>query len=388
MESKQSVYRFIKITHEYDKEKKYYNKINDNLYTYLKTLPYKRTSYPKDKAIAYDDVYFVFEKLTSENKHFWKKFCENQQTNTRRLGVQTDHGIISTNDGTSSFLISLNMLGCSVRNNFSIWIAYVVRNVENFERDNIVGNNIEMVFSVFASDESPITTHMGIFRNYKYYKSNRHHHIGLSLKLHEFAGYMSKIIYPNVEYMVTNPAGKMQELMRKTFTYGQIWIGSNTEREKSKNEIKNIEDDELLLNSFADKKDELTIDDLKKFKSIGDSYTLDNINETYEEMKDRDKNFLFNEVKSEIDDEKEYIEDKKEDKSKQFFPESGTIPLNNEGDTWSIITHNGEEKTFKIPRWFDDKKINFSVCKHDHVLNHLLTVIISIPVLVNLWKKQ
>lgn len=317
------------------------------MYTYSKTLPYKRTSYPKDKAIAHDNVYFVFEKLTSKNKHFWEEFCKDQRKNAG--SVRTDTGTISIDGGIDAFLISLNMLECSANNNFSIWIAYVVRNVENFERDNLTGNKIEMVFSVFASDESPITTHMGIFRNYRYYISSRRPHIRLSLKLHEFAGYMSKIIYPNVEYMVTNPMKKMQELMRKTFSQGEIWVGSNIEREKLKNEIKNIEDDETLINSFADKKDELTINDLKKFKSI-DNDIINDINKTYEEMKNKDKNFLFNEVKSAIHDEKEYLEYKKENKSNQFFPESGTVPLNNEGDTWSIITHNGEEKTFKIPR--------------------------------------
>jgi hypothetical protein len=51
-------------------------------------------------------------------------------------------------------------------------------------------DRIEMVVSVFGSTKYPITTHMGIFRTYKYWSSVNKPCADLAIALHSFAAYM------------------------------------------------------------------------------------------------------------------------------------------------------------------------------------------------------
>lgn len=78
---------------------------------------------------------------------------------------------------------------------------------------------------------SPVTTHMGIFKNC--YLSIRKN---LSIVLHSFSSYASTLIYPDINkiYMITNPTPIMTKIIFDEFNkvdkLSSIWIGDKKQR--------------------------------------------------------------------------------------------------------------------------------------------------------------
>lgn len=308
-------------------------KVDEDMYVGVKRLPYKEETYGQDQRagktplIGYDSVYFVFERLTDKNYEFWRSFAEDQDIYTRRVRVTSEKGTsVFIKDGIGSFQTSLGMQ--SGRGKYSIWIAYVTRKdprvmrsltpveyrddipwdqkkwpAEKYKeyqayekkrkayyeaeyRFGVKNDDIEMTFTVFADINSPITTHMGIFRNYKYFRSSTKPHLNLAMELHGFAGFASKLAYPDIAYMVTNPIDKMQELMRNKLRVGEeIWLGCAKQRAKRLKDMRALEHDQDLLElcKYTHRINEL---DLEKFQSIG-SFAKNIIKEEFNSLAQR-----------------------------------------------------------------------------------------------------
>lgn len=271
-----------------------YNKINDTTYVMAKEMTYKEASYPRDKKTGIDTVIFVFEKLTDDNYLKWQYFASNHRNNTSRMGAVGDNKFVTVVDGISSFNTSLELfITCSDK--YDIWIAYAVKGISklNDEHDmmTIKHDNIEMAESVFADNESYVTTHMGIFRNYIHFVASSNPHIGLSLMLHSFAAFMSKVIYPNVQYMITNPAFKMKEIMMANFQKGEIWIGATKERLQKHKFIENNNHNKHILEQYKNKKNELTADNYKHLFKLY-AHVVDRLNNEYDETKTKSEQFI------------------------------------------------------------------------------------------------
>ena len=263
-----------------------YEQINENKYIGIKKLPYKENTYLKDKKIGYDNVFFIFEKLTTINYSFWDSFQKTQREDTQRSGVRDDKGhTVAFSDGITSFRISLDIFHSQqntrgLHEPYLIWIAYTSRKdprvidhmdnlynelekceeikIGNFTHNSdfqhkhtdirrkysIEENDIEMAFTVFVNKISPISSHVGIFRNYKYFNSKFNPHINLAKELHGFAAHITTIIYRNILYMVTLPADIMQGIMRPL---KGIVIGSDNDRMKRKKIISEYEHDLSLF---------------------------------------------------------------------------------------------------------------------------------------------
>jgi hypothetical protein len=186
------------------------------------------------------EVIFILELLTLENIEFFVEY-QNYQRSISRL---------SKKDGFNSFDATLNMF--NKNNNYDIWIGYIY-NEDNL--DNIINNNInprliEMSTSVFASKNSPITTHMGISRNFEYVDNNKEHHKNISHLLHGFIAKVINQIYKTVKYMITNPVHAMRDILFNKLNYLAeehsikieeiINIGDDNKRFLEKIQLKNI----------------------------------------------------------------------------------------------------------------------------------------------------
>ena len=177
------------------------------------------------------DAYFVFEQLTDINVNFWDIFGKTQQCREAIDGVIAfKHTIM---------MYFRNKMRERLRSETcenQIWIAYVSR-IEPDNTNRVVGSlddHIEMIFTVFISHNTPITSHVGIFRTCEYIRPSKKALIfpKLSLYLHAFAGAMSKKINPKVLFMVTKPMPRMSQILVDAFEAGsEIILGSQRERE-------------------------------------------------------------------------------------------------------------------------------------------------------------
>jgi hypothetical protein len=208
------------------------------------------------------DVYFVFEKLTEDNLGFWTAFADNQIELSGPSGtVRSETGETKTtiSDGTKALKESL---GIYSEREYDTWIAYVGRGDRGAPRtktdadipstdardgrfDAVAEGNefdqIEMLVSVFGSTKYPITTHMGIFRTYKYWSSVNKPCADLAKELHAFAAFMSRDRYPHALYMVTKPASVMLDILKQKMPDGTFVVGSPFERDKYKGIPKKVE---------------------------------------------------------------------------------------------------------------------------------------------------
>jgi hypothetical protein len=258
--------------------------INENKLMSSKSVQFKyKESYDEDIQYTFgrNTVFFFLEKLTEENFSFWESFAENQKKN------------LESKDGIGSFLETLKMFQNGQRD---IFIAFVSNSKET--NTTIYSNesniHIEMCFSVFANNSSPIVTHMGIFRSYLYLDPRLSPHINLSVELHAFSGTAINILFPNTKAVVTEPAYMMANILFQSFKESNsFWYGSQSDKNKHKNGL------QTFLRSVQKKYPEL----IKIFE--------DNID-----------------VPS---------------------------PLNDlDANTWSL-TLNGETTFFSIPHWFQEK---------------------------------
>lgn len=491
-------------------------KVDEDMYVGVKRLPYKEDKYGIDRRegrtpkIGYDRVYFVFERLTDRNYKFWESFVDDQDISTRRMGVASENGTkVLIREGIGSFQTSLGMQ--RDRGKYSIWIAYVTRKdprvmrsiapveyrddiswdrkkwpadkYEEYEAHEnkrrayreaeyefgIKNDDIEMIFTVFADVNSPITTHMGIFRNYKYFRSSTNPHLNLAMEMHGFAGFASKLAYPHVAYMVTNPANKMQELMRDQLRVGEeIWLGCAKQRAERLENIRELQHDQDLI-ELIKYTHRISESDLEKFRSIreyeknsikegfsslaqraqviidflaahtvqelndelklgwqtkvpglyhyfyGDS-TLADINATYEDavksleseevlkdriigatLRNRDV-YIYRSVLQKIDTNAEDLRKRRVGGSddafwitKNYLPEplSAMPPLDNrDSDNWFLSLSDGSRLPFERPEWFPYfNSKGHRKGGHTELLNHLTTVMVSIPALGEIWAR-
>jgi hypothetical protein len=197
-------------------------------------------------------MYFVFEKVTTNNIHYWTSYCENQELNTRRMGAYSDKGtqskFVTIVDGVSSFEIFLKMFN-NQESTFDMYVAYATSVIVDNTTKEVDDNKIEMSFGVFLSKNYPITSHIGIFRNYRFFKKEHQPHSNLSMHLHAFSALCSNLVYDKKLYMITKPADHMTQIMYKTMEnnnlLNSIWIGDNEEREGLN--IKNHQYNEELM---------------------------------------------------------------------------------------------------------------------------------------------
>lgn len=196
---------------------------NKDMYWTLKEVDFK--SYNSSNAGTVTDgkntVYFIAEKLSDKNIDFWKEYNSNQSVNTIRNGAHNNKGnAIHVNDGIASF--KTDLLLYSPYNTFDTWIGYAsselflgAKNYRNYD-------NIEMTVGLFISEKCPITSHMGISRNYKYFGAfnDVKIHGNLAMLLHSFLAKFSTTLYPDSQklYMITRPTYLMRDIFINAFT--------------------------------------------------------------------------------------------------------------------------------------------------------------------------
>lgn len=209
-------------------------------------------------------VWFNLVKLTNDNILYWTLYAKYQLLQERNC-----EGIGA---GASALLESLRLFHHSDSNNFDVWIAYAyystnpklqfIPEITKAENENFYSmieqkdikiqkgfNNIYMVLSLFISNESPITSHMGIFKSCKYYSDKSLYN--LSVYLHSFTAKVSQLIYPNKIYMVTRPTRLMRSILLKSlidysskhdiFLFLIVCSGDEEDRLNYIEEAKNVE---------------------------------------------------------------------------------------------------------------------------------------------------
>jgi hypothetical protein len=340
------------------------NNVDDQvLFRSNKVIKYVKNK--REKEIGEDTVYFYLEKITINNLNKWIKYVNDQKLQTERSGALDDRkgDYIPIIDGITSSLINLDLFNALRSNNENLYMAYTSRNKDfkslNLEKD------VEMSFGVFCSEQSPIVTHMGIFRNYKYFLMENEPHLNLSTELHAFVA-KCEIMMKGVPkmYICTRPANVMRDIFIKMLSPipNALYIGDNKERLEllelynktnlARSEINSISDLSIekvqnILNTLVDKK----------------TFSIDEEENIVENIKDKIKSNL----------------DKIIRKRKLFIPSNikELTPLNNFGEEWQIINPKTKDiiLSFKKPTWFQHRDLN----------NHLDMTMIDIPIMSNFF---
>jgi len=291
---------------------------NQSLFKSFKTLQYK----DENNSTKEDEVYFYLQKVNNQSYDYWYNFAKNQEINSSRLGAFDDrkNQYIPIIDGVSSFLTNLDLLYKINSNKESLYIAYVSRKDDidsNLSDSNYLNENVEMCFGVFCSEQSPIVTHMGIFRNYQYFLKRYNPHLNLATHLHSFAAKCESLMkgVPKM-YICTRPADQMKDIFIKLLSNipNAIYIGSNKER-------KELLDNFLIANSLKDKIDTIDTKDIIEINEIAKTiFNNKKFNEydSIQETINRDVNYYIKKTKKLIDFTNEEICDKTEDKYKRY----------------------------------------------------------------------
>jgi len=187
---------------------------------------YQKLTLPLQTKDGCSTVYFALEKLTKENKKFWSSYSNRGDgTNSNQRNIiskpSDENGIRRYYDAKAilenTFKTNLTLFD-QASGQYDVWVAYAAEKDPNIIRTDMQKiddiDSIEMTFGVFAKDGIPITSHMGISKSMAYstIKFNNSHK-SLSVPLHIFAMKSCKLIYPIVEYMVTNPSGTMLSIL-------------------------------------------------------------------------------------------------------------------------------------------------------------------------------
>jgi hypothetical protein len=179
-------------------------------------------AWKKTRTIAHGTsvVHFLCEPLTANNIDFWKAYLEDQTTASRpdggALNARGDN--LPNGDGLVGFGDSLDLFSAK-QTSYNMFVVYASRNA-SAEKDHRHTNptsfdGIEMSFVLFASPAHPVTTHMGILRNRKYfgYFDEFEIHGNLALQLHGFAARSVRHLYDAMHtHMVTQPTPLMCRL--------------------------------------------------------------------------------------------------------------------------------------------------------------------------------
>ena len=219
-------------------------KVSEGRYVGKKSAHYAHENLSNPK----HDLYFVFEKFGVND---WRQYNAYQTKGAR--AKENEHFLRGKKilDGISSFTKSLDLWGRLPYSSTEGWVAYVTTinplgdvpitftpgALRMFNKQLIRGkdtSDIEMTFTVFLNPESPITSHIGISRNFEYFRDDARAHKNLAMQLHAFAAQASNLLYGNKLYMVTKPVEKMKDIMAHALSGAEncLWIGDNKERKE------------------------------------------------------------------------------------------------------------------------------------------------------------
>ena len=198
---------------------------------------------------APDRVSFVFERVCRGTIAFWRKFADYQDNSTAR-GHELGQGVCAFRK-----TLALYEKGCGEK--YDVWVAYVTNAKPTTIADRAMlvpsqvsdegpqdETGIEMVVTVLVHRETPVTSHVGIFRTHPFweyyppktksvYGNVPFGHKGLSPLIHAFAAGAALYMYPHLRkngVMVTRPVPVMSAILRKAMRAGEITVGSPSER--------------------------------------------------------------------------------------------------------------------------------------------------------------
>jgi hypothetical protein len=292
------------------------------------------------------NVWFLFEKLTDKNIEFWKEYYADQELKTRRIGVNTtsetkkieDNKLFSEKYNINENILNTDEFKNAVANKNKNYIRGINNRLTDNEIDELFANYIslgkkqfkikdgigsfndslkwynnsfydtwicsantkkpdllnrsanfypyiEMVVSVLMNkpgDNIPISSHIGIFKNYLYFKEENNPHNNLSVYLHSFAAKASLIIYPYLCFMVTKPITEMLEILKK---HVPLYFGDMYDRNELKNKLIKYDEDKKYIQDNKDILNEKIYKSIKQLNYNAPDYIdLDNyINNFYYE---------------------------------------------------------------------------------------------------------
>ena len=266
-----------------------------------------------------------------------------------------------------------------------------------------------MTFVLFVKKGCPISTHIGIFKNYLLL--NRKKNVkNLSLYLHSYSCYVTSKLYPEVEYIITRPVPAMSYILYsnlKDKEEGSIFYGSQYERNimNQRNEyISNVERISKINDKIENILAECNWDDVitlvvnSPFLSFDTKEVLEKIQYIKENLNNVSENDIIeyiNIIKHYLHSlllNKSYYNLGKEEKSgPRFLPEDTTIPsVFDDSDrtepslyddtlkaNWKITRKNGEIVSFERPLWF---------YYHKHLDNHIPVFIGNVAVMSKLFE--
>ncbi len=128
-------------------------------------------------------------------------------------------------DGISNFK---KALANSSSNLSDVWVAYIslVSPQESISDDD-KNAAIEIAMTVLVKKGSPVSMHMGIFRNPSYLMSTKIQHARISPELHAFAAKVSQANYPALKYMITTPLASMANIFKGVLLENSFAEGMN-----------------------------------------------------------------------------------------------------------------------------------------------------------------
>jgi hypothetical protein len=305
----------------------------------------------KDKTKS--DVFFVIDKLNETNYRFWKDYVDMQTyLYGGQLGdINISDGIVAFQDSIDIFEKYKSMLP------YDIFVAFVcTSDIEN----EINNSDIEMFVTVLAKKDCPITTHMGIFRNGKYFKKEqlKNSHENLALYLHAFSAKAILEIYKEnpPTYMVTIPVKIMGEILKKNFP-NDLWNGSALNLKNYMLEIMQLEKFKKLLKNVET--NFISFDDIyNNYEKYNKEYNVSYIFLKNEKISKEE--FIMS-LKKEIETQESFIME--EDKQFYFPSIEGRpeTPLNDVKDTWIVTNYENLMIKFDKPEWFNRHKYLFAV---------------------------
>jgi hypothetical protein len=179
-------------------------------------------------------AFFVFERLCKATVSFWTRFVNNQLAATQRLGHEL-------RNGATAFKKTVDLYASGCVGKYDMWVAYVSDSSPSLaatRKDGAKDTNIEMVVTVLVHRDTPVTSHIGIFRTLPYWRCDKKAHKnagrkGLSPLIHAFAAAAALCLYKHLRekrsVMLTRPVAAMGEILRRTMQ-GEIRVGSPIER--------------------------------------------------------------------------------------------------------------------------------------------------------------
>lgn len=218
-----------------------------------------------------DGSFLIMEKVDGENVNKWNDFANQAEMNRQKWARQLTfvEGVVpleDLDDDIKPFLIPLEKykertelikndnnalltlkkkyiiindvgdgiinfkraLANSNSNMSDVWVAYIsFLPPEVPVSDNDKNANIEIAMTVLVKEGSPLSMHMGIFRNPSYLMSKKIQHARISPELHAFAAKVSQANYPELKYMITTPLASMASIFKGVLLENSFAEGMN-----------------------------------------------------------------------------------------------------------------------------------------------------------------